>query len=170
MLREDRLGEPWHGLRARHVRPTHEPAERPIAVVIESEQEEVGASLRLADAAQVLLHERAMTGQPGPDGAWAERPAIVGPGLVLGRRLRAATARPDRSPERRTLLRLLEQRPPARRHGTTSRHDHSVGIGHERIDQLDLQPDDRPQPDLERGVREPDHAVQALVVRDRRAR
>ncbi len=47
------------------------------------------------------------------------------------------------------------------------RHHDPARVRHRGVEQLDLDPDDRVQPSGLRGGREPDRAVEALVVRDR---
>ena len=52
------------------------------------------------------------------------------------------------------------------RHGRLARHDEAAGIRDAGVEQLDLEPQDRVQPGGLGGGREPDRAVQALVVGD----
>ena len=55
----------------------------------------------------------------------------------------------------------------AARRPSPSRHYHTRWIRNGRIQQLDLYPDDRPQPRLLGSGRKSDHAVEAAVIRDR---
>jgi hypothetical protein len=79
----------------------------------------MGTSLAVADAAQVLLHGLAMAGQPGPRGTRSG-------GTSLDRLATFPTG--GRSP-------------PAP--GTRGRDDDPRRIRHERVEQLDLDPDHR---------------------------
>ncbi len=144
VLRQQRLGEPRDRLRAGEVRPRHHPAQAPPARRVAGQQHEVRSALRLPDPPVILLHDRAVTRQPGTVG-----PGPGGPAGDDDRRLddhRRPPTRPPRAPRR-------DDDPGRIRHG---------GIG-----QLDLDPDHRVQAGRLRGGREPDSAVQALVVGDR---
>ncbi len=101
-------------------------------------------ALVLADAAQVLLDLTPVAGQAG-----AQRPGALGPTLDDDGCL------------------LDAGRPPPGAPGPSCGHDDRAGVRHRRIEQLDLDPDHRVQPRLAGGVREPDRAVEALVVGDR---
>ena len=143
--------EPRHGLRPGEVRPRHQPAQAPPARRVPGEQHEVRPALPLADPAVVLLHDRAMTRQPGTGRAGPGGPALG----ASTRRLGDATG--GRRPGS-----------PGARGGPATTIP--PGSGTAGVDQLDLDPDHRAQPGRLGGGREPDRAVQALVVRDRRAR
>ena len=104
-------------------------------------------ALRLADAAVVLLDDPAMAGEPGTLGARALRPAIGDEPRLLA-----------------------DRRPAARTPWAAGGHDDAARVRDAGVEQLDLEPQDRVQPGgLGRG-REPDRAVQALVVGDRERR
>ena len=149
LLGQQRLAEARHALRAGHVRLRHEPAEAPPATRRPGEQHEMRSATPVADPAQVLLHRLAMARQAGPSGSRASRHAVLG-------RHRSAAPRHRRSR-------------PARSPGP-SRDDHDpAGIRDGRIEQSDLQPDDRMQADGLGGAHEPDGAVQSRVVRDGQA-
>ena len=143
VLRQQRLGELRDGLRPGEVRPRHQPAQAPPARRVPGEQQEVRPALRLADSPVVLLHDLAMTRQPG-----AGRAGPGGPSPVDRRRLgdhRWAASRPPGTPRRDHDPRRVRRR---------------------GVDELDLDPDHGTQPRRLRGGREADRAVQALVVRD----
>ena len=103
----------------------------------------MGTSLAIADAAQILFHGLAMTGQPGPcrtrSGGQARSRLD---GVAFGRR---------------------SLTPPS----PAGRHDDPRRIRHERVEQLDLDPDHRVESGrLGRG-HEPHGSVQAAMIRDR---
>ncbi len=158
MLGEERLAEPWHALRPGQVRPADEPAQAAIADLVAGEQDEVRATLALADAAQVLSDGVPMTGQPGPlrtrPDRRAARPAARSGGPASG--TAPQVAGDGRRPS-------AADRPP------TGHHD-PVRVRTERVEQLELQPDDRVQPGLAGRGREPDDPVETLVIGDRERR
>ena len=92
------------------------------------------------DPAQILLDRRPMPGQPRPIGPWAVGAALVG--LRIGRGRRPASAL------------------------TRGGDDDSRRIGDGRVEQLDLDPDDRVEPRLLGGRDESDGPVEPLVVGD----
>ncbi len=145
VLGQQRLAEPRHRLRAGHVRSRDEPAQAPPPDRGPGEQHEMRAAAALADASQILLDRLAMTGQP----------------LTLGPRPRGDALDDGIGEERCGILRPAGPSPgPARRH-----HD-GARIRHGRVQQLDLQPDDRMQAD---GLGRPDEAdrpVQPGMVGD----
>ena len=127
MLGEERLAEPRDRLGPGDIRARDEPAQAPIADRVAGEQHEVRAALPLADPAQVLLDRLAMARQAG---AGRAGPARAGPRSRRGRGLPAWSAcRP-----RGAVV--------GRRAGTTM----PSGSGDRRIQQLDLDPDDRTEP------------------------
>ena len=153
---EERLAEPRHALRAGHVGVRHEPAQAPPADLRAGQQDEVRAARRVADPAQVLLDRRPVAGQPGTDGSRADGQAL---GHVGGR-----PSPGEPGPGRRT--RHPSPEPPLRDALPAWGDDEPVRVGDGRIEQLDLEPDDRMEPGrLGRGD-ETDGAVQAGVVRD----
>ena len=144
VLGEERLAEARHALRAGQVGARHEPAQAPPADLRAGEQDEVRAADPLPDPAQVLLDRVAMARQPGTGRARAGGQAL---GRV-GRRpadVRAAGGRAAR---------------PA------CRDDDPVRVRDGRIEQLDLETDDRVEPDRLGRADEPDRAVQPGVVGD----
>ena len=146
VLGEQRLAEPRHALGPVEIRAGDEPAQAAIARRVPREQHQVRAALPLADPAQVLLDRAPVARQPGAVGPRPRRQA-------LDRRL--ALGRP---PRRRRRLAPLDRR----RAGMTM----PVGIGRRRIQELDLDPEHRPQAHrLGRGG-EPHHAVQPVVIGD----
>ena len=64
VLGEKRLAEPRDTLRAGHIGPRHQPAQAPPTDARAGEQDEMRPAHPLADAAQVLLDQVAMPGQP----------------------------------------------------------------------------------------------------------
>ena len=105
------------------------------------------AARPLADPAQVLLDRVAMAGQPRPLGPWPAAGrrrdgALVATGLRPPCR---ASAAPDAAPGATTI---------------------PSGIRDGRVEQLDLEPDDRMQADGLGRADEADRAVQPGVVRD----
>ena len=103
------------------------------------------AALPLPDPPQVLLHRRAVAGQPEPLGPGTRGQAVGGTRARLGGGRAGTPAGP--AP-----------------HRTPPRHDDPVRVRREGIDELELQPDDRVQAGrLGRG-RESDGAVEAAVV------
>ena len=144
VLGEERLVEPRHGLRPREVRPADEPAEAPIAGGVAGEQDEVRPALRVADPAQVLLDRARWPGSRARRGRGrAGRPSTApAPGSVDGRA----------TPPRRA----------ARRAGI----DDAGRVRDGRVEQLDLDADDRADAGRLRGRGEADRAVEALVVGD----
>ena len=115
------------------------------------EQDEMRAADPLADPAQVLLDRLAMAGQPGARrvAAGAGRPSVASG--WRGRRDRRAIAPRPGGPA------------PAR----SARRDDDPGrVGDGRVEQLDLETDDRVEPGGLGRADETDRAVQAVVVRD----
>jgi hypothetical protein len=103
----------------------------------------------LADPAQVLLDRWSLTGQSGTGGSRTGGSAL------------------DRV-ERRRLTRWLAR---ISRGGSAGarprgRDDDAGRIRHDRIEQLDLETDDRMEPDGFGCADEPDRAIEAVVVRD----
>ena len=141
--REQLVGEARHALRPRQVRGAREPAEARVAGLVPREQHEVRPELPRPDAAQVL----------------AARVAMPGRAKALDRRARRLPCPRGRGGW---------WRPAAS--APAPRDDDAVGIGDRGVEQLDLHPDDGPEPGLARGGREADRAVEALVVGDREAR
>ena len=134
----DRLGP-------REVGARHQPAQAAPAHRVARQQHEVRAALRLADPPVVLLADLAVAGKAGALGAWPDRSPLDRAGrLVRGQRL-----------------------PPPRPPRPAARQRDPVRVRHGRVKQLDLDPDHRVDPGGLGGGREPDRAVQALVVRDR---
>jgi hypothetical protein len=147
---EERPVEAGHRLGPGEVRPRDEPAQAPVARRVACQQDEVWTALRLPDPADVLLHRIAMTGQPG---ALRARPIRLA--LACGRVLRSAA-------RRRTIRPRASAAPDA-----ATRRDHDpVRVRDERVAQLDLDPEDRPQPDLLARRRRADDPVEALVIGD----
>ena len=152
MLGEERLGEARHGLRAGHVRPRDEPAQAPPADLGAGEQHEVRAADPLADPAEVLLDRIAMPGEPGyvPDEGGPAGPR---------RRPRGVPDPPSRA-------RGPADSSPAPTSCPPCRDDDPVGVRDGRVDELDLDPDDRVEADGLGGADEADRPVQPAVVRD----
>ena len=155
VLGEERLAEPRDGLGAGHVGVRHEPAQAPPADLRRASRTRCGPRIALADPAQVLLDRRRdgraaghATGAGGRAGPRSRRAAGVAGRPGAGRR--ATTPHVGRSATA------------VRRGGTTI----PSGSGDGRIEQLDLETDDRMEPDrLGRGD-EADRAIQAVVVGD----
>ncbi len=155
VLGEQGLAEPRHALGAGHVGPRHETAQAPPADLRAGQQDEVGTANAFVDAAQVLLDRVAMAGQPGTPGARPARQAlghgrvdergVVGDGPVETHGRRVTGPSPARAPWR---------------------HDDPGRIGDGRVQQLDLETDDRVETGGLRRADEPDRPVQAVVVRD----
>jgi hypothetical protein len=145
---EQLLAEARHRLRPVEVRPRDQPAEASIADQVAGQQDEVRAALPLADPPLVLLDGLAMTGQPSPLRSWPVRPTLPGARFVDGRggAMTAPTA-----------------------DGPPIGDDDPIGVRHDRVAELDLDPDDRPEPGLLEGRRRPDDPVETLVIGDREA-
>ncbi len=150
MLGKQLVAEARNGLGPGEVRPRDEPAQAPITGRVAGEEDEVRTPLALADAAVILLDRLPMTGQPSPLRARPIRQAVDGirPGSV-GR---------------------LGCRPPA---GASCRaaggNDDLVRIRNDRVEQLDLDPDDRVDPGRLGRRRESNGTIEALVVGDGQA-
>ena len=126
VLGQERLAEARHALRPGHVRPRDEPAQAPPADRGPGEQDEMRPAAALADPAQVLLDRLAMAGQPGALGPRPDREAL-GHGRIARRCGRVG---PAAAPS------------PRPRRG----RDHApVRVRDGRVEQLDLEPDDRVQ-------------------------
>ena len=101
-----------------------------------------------------------MARQPAPLGSRPIRSTIVGIRCFdrsVGRRpTRAGAAAGDR----------WSAAPPGR---SAARRNHPIRIGHDRVAELDLDPDDRPQAGLLDGRRPADDSVEALMIGDREA-
>ena len=152
MLGEQGLGESRNALGPGQVGVGHEPAQAAIPDGIPCQQHEVWAALPLADSAQVLLHDRSMTRQPG----------------TLRTRTRGRTfdrARGTNSEHRPGRVGGFSWTTAA--HGSAVRDHDPERIGYGSIEQLDFQPDDRVEPCCLRGSREAHHPVQAEMVGDR---
>ena len=147
VLRQQGLFEPGHRLRPGEIRPRHEPAQAAIARRVARQEDEVRSPLPVADPALVLLDGLAMTRQPSPIRTRSIGLTLAG-SRVLGRR-GATRSTPTAS------------KAPARR------GDDPLGIGGDRVAQLDLDAEHRPEADLIECAGRPDDAVQALVVGDR---
>ena len=145
VLGEEGLAEPRDGLRAGHVGARHEPAQAPPADLRSGEQDEMRAADPLDDPAQVLLDRGAMTGQSG-----MRRPRTGG--QALGRVGQRTVARSGRGRSPTT--------------GPACRDDDPVRIRDGRVEQLDLETDDRVEPDRLGRRHETDRSVQPGVVRD----
>ncbi len=144
VLGQERLREAGHPLRAGHVGVRDEAAQAPPADRRAGQQHEVGAAGPFADPAQVLLDRLAMAGEARALGPWPLRDAV------------------ERHPRRVPGVRC----PPAASSRAPRRDHDPVGVRGGRVEQLDLDPDDRMQPD---GLSRPDEAhraVQAGVVGD----
>jgi hypothetical protein len=99
-------------------------------------------SLARANAAQILAHRVAMPGHSLPFRAWPHGHSVTrGDG-----RLRALTA-----------------------HATAAGNDDVVGIRQQRVEQLDLEPDEAVDARLFGGGHEADRAVQAVMIGHRDA-
>jgi len=103
----------------------------------------------LTDPAKVLLDRWPMTGQPGAGGSWPGGQTL---GQIEGRGLAGRPARISRSV------------------ATAARsawRDNDAGrVGHDRVQQLDLETDDRMDPDSLGRANETDRAIQTVMVRD----
>ena len=138
---QERVRVARHALRAGQVRRAHEPAQAAIARRIPGEQDEMRTARRVADAAEVL----------------AQR-------LTVARQAQTVRVRPGRTPVQRNRCRLLfGGAAPGR---SSTRHDEPMGVGDRRVEQLDLQTDDRAEPRRLGRRDEPDGAVEAPVVGD----
>jgi hypothetical protein len=152
MLGEQLVAEAGNCLGAGEVRPRDEPAQAPIAGRVASEKDEVRTTLALADAAVILLDRIPMTRQPNPLRARPIGQALDG--------IRSGS------------VGCLRCRPPAT--GTSrrspGRNNDLVRIRNDRVEQLDLDPDDRVDPGRLCRRREPNGTIEALVVGDSQAR
>lgn len=108
----------------------------------------MGTLLAVADAAQVFLHGVAVAGQPRPRGTGSSG---------------ASLDRLDAFPTG------MRPSPPAARPTPAGRHDHPRRIRHERVEQLDLDPDHRVESRRFGRGHEPDGPVQPAMIRDREA-
>ena len=167
VLREQRVGEPRHPLGAGQVRPADQPAQAPIARRVAREQHEVRPALRLADPAQVLLHERRDGRAAGPAraAAGAAGPPAAATRATACRRRRAPMPAAGWAARRRGARAPSTERPAAGRRQPRAGTTIPPGSGDERVEQLHLEPDDGGAR-LPRRGREPDRAVEALVVGD----
>ena len=145
VLGQERLAEARHALGPGHVRPRDEPAQAPPPDRGPGEQHEMRPATALADPSQILLDRLAMAGQPHPLRPWPRRHALH-----------------DRIGEGRR--RCLGSAGPSPR--ATWRDDDAARIRDGRVQQLDLEPDDRMQADGLGRPDEPDRAVQPGMVRD----
>jgi len=103
----------------------------------------------LADPAKVLLDRWPMTGQPGTGGSRPGRPAL---GRIEGRGL-------ARRPTRISCGLAATTR-------SAWRDDDAGWVGHDRVEQLDLEADDRMDPDGLGRADETDRTIEAVMVRD----
>ena len=134
-----------HALRAGEVGVRHEPAQAPLADLRRASSTRCGPRPRSADPAKVLLDRLAVAGEAG-----AAR-SVVGRGVPRsrsGRRCRVVADAPPRRPR------------------SARRDDDPVRVRDHGVAQLDLEPDDRVEPDRLGRADETDHAIQAVVVRD----
>ena len=138
---QERVRVARHALRAGQVCRAHQPAQAAIACRIPGEQDEMRTARRVADAAEILAHWLAVAGQAQTVRVWPGRTSVE----RNRRRLRRHSAPPGRA---------------------SARHDEPVGVGDRRIEQLDLQADDRAEPRRLGRRDEPDGTVEAPVVGD----
>jgi hypothetical protein len=146
------MPEARNRLRPGQIRPRDEPAQAPITGRVAGEEDEMRTPLAIADASVILLDRLPMTGQSGTLRAWPIRQALDGirSGSVAGVRCRpASAASPRRSP---------------------GGDDDPMRVRDDRVEQLDLGPDDRMDTGRLCRRREPDDAVETLVVGDSQAR
>ena len=159
MLGQERLAEPWDSLGPGHVRVRHEPAQAPPADLRSGEQDQVRPADPLDDPTQVLLDRGAMAGQSGVrrSGAGGQAFGGVGQRVVAGGTGNRRVDRDETAPLRAGGSATT---------GPARRDDDPVRICDGRIEQLDLETDDRVESHrLGRG-HETDRAVQPGVVRD----
>ena len=105
VLGQQGVGEPGHALGPVEIRAGDEPAQAPIAGRIARQQDQVRPALARADAAQVLLDDRPVAGQPGPRRARPCRESLhhepraprQPPGRAPGSRRRGGTTTPPGS-------------------------------------------------------------------------
>ena len=159
VLGQERLAEARDGLGPGHVRVRHEPAQAPPADLRSGEQDQVRPADPLDDPAQVLLDR-------GRDDR-ATGCATAGGGRAGLRWRRAAGGRrADREPPGRSRHDPALWTGGSATTGPAGRDDDPVRIRDGRIEQLDLETDDRVESHrLGRG-HETDRAVQPGVVRD----
>ena len=149
VLGEERLAETWHPLGPGHVGVRDEPAQAPPADLRAGQEDEMRSTDPLAEPAQVLLDRWPVTGQSGAGGSRPGGPAL---GWIEGRRF---ARRPTRNP--RGLATATR---------SAWRDDDPGRVGHDRIEQLDLETDDRMDPGGLGRADETDRAIKAVVVRD----
>ncbi len=156
MIGQEGLAEAGHTLRPGQVGPADQAAQASVARRIAGQQDQVGATRALTDTAQVLLDRLAAAGQPSSFGARPNRDALGRSGLqagageqAIGRDTWQGSPAPD---------------------WPAGRHDDLLGIRGERIEQLDLDPEHRPEPGFASGGGEPDDAVEPVVVGNRQPR
>ena len=146
---QQRLTESRHALRPGHVGLRHEPAQAAPADLGMGEQDQVRPATALADPAQVLLDRLAMTGQPRAPWSGPDRHALGG---LVGREIAPAGAGSG----------TASSRPPRD-------DDDPIRVRDGRVQQLDLQSDDRMQPHGLRRADEPDRSVKTRMVGDGQA-
>ena len=145
VLGEQRLAEPRHALGPVEICAGDEPAQAAIARRVARKQHEMRPALPLADPAQVLLDRAPVARQPGAVRPWSR-------GQALGRP--PAPGRPRGG--------ACRSRPPS----AARRDDEPVGIGRRGIQELDLDPEHRPEPHRRCRGGEPHDAVQPVVIGD----
>ena len=177
-------------LGAGHVGPADQAAEAAIAGRVAGQQDEMRAALPLPDAAQILLHGVAVAGQAGSFRTWPGGLAL--PGLAAGTGGGAPERLAARSPvtdQRHPVelpvrgfrstappgssQRLPEHRPSGGTHDrsaaapvrSAARHYEATWVRDDRVDQVDLDADDRTEAGLVGHAGESDRAVEAAVVR-----
>ena len=149
VLGEERLAEAWHPLGSGHIGVRDEPAQAPPADLRAGQENEMRSAHSLADPAQVLLDRWPVAGQPSAGGSWPGGPALR---RIKGRRFARRRARNSRG------LATAAR--------SAWRDDDAGRVGHDRIEQLDLETDDRMDPDGLGCTDETDRAIEAVVVRD----
>ncbi len=152
VLGEECLAEARHPLRAGHVGVRDEPAQAPPADRRTCQQDEMRAADPLPDPAQVLLDRGTVARQSGAVGSRSGGPALgrVGWRGLAGNPGRSGGVSRGGAPAAR----------PARRDDDPGR------VGDGRIEQLDLETDDRVEPGGLGRADETDRPIEAVVVRD----
>ncbi len=166
MLGQERLREAGHALGPGQVRSADQPAEAPVAGQVAGQEDEMGATLAIPHAPQLLAARLAMARRAQAFDRWTDRPTLGHrdqPRPRCSSRLRSDGRGPD---GRR--IRPRDRSWP-RSPAPTVGHDDAIGIGRSRVEQLDLQADDRSQPRLLGSGHEPDGSVETLMVGHRQA-
>ena len=161
------LAEPRHALRAGQVGPADQAAQTPVAGGVPSQQDEVRSARAVADPPEILLDWFAPAGQPSPFRTRPNGHALDRSGRRVVDQGRPTTGCGSQLLPRWALTAARTTNWTAA--GATSRDDDSAGIGDERVEQLDLDPQDRLEPRLTRRRGETHDSIQPVVIGDGQA-